>query len=396
MPSTRVQQIGASPTLRISAKAARMRADGVDVLDFSAGQPDFPTPETVKDAGKRAIDENRTRYTANEGLLELRQAIADKLKRDNDLEYEPSQIVVSPGAKASLYFAMQALVDPGDEVLIPSPYWVSYPPQVSLAGGRPVIVPTREEEGFRVDPAVLERALTARSRVLVLNYPANPTGASYTAEELAGLARLCVERDLWVLADEIYEKLLYDGLRFQSIAALDDAVHARTVVVNGMSKTYSMTGWRIGYAAAPQEIASAMARVQSHSTSNATSIAQWASLQALLDGPEELERRRLAFQERRDAIHEGLDALDGVRCSRPRGAFYIFPDVSGLFGRSDGERTLRSGEDVAAFLLDRARVAVVPGEAFGAPSHVRFSYAVSMERLREGLGRVAEALAALS
>jgi aspartate aminotransferase len=395
MPSQRVQQLGLSPTLRISAQAARMRADGIDVLDFSAGQPDFPTPATVKEAGKRAIDEDQTRYTANEGLLELRQAIVSKLRADNDLVYEPGEIVVSSGAKASLYFATLALVDPGDEVLIPSPYWVSYPPQAALAGGRSVFVPTSQEDGYRLTPERLRAALTPKSRVLVLNYPGNPTGSCYTADELAGLAEVCVEHDLWVLADEIYEKLVYDGLRFTSIASLGDRIRERTVVINGMSKAYSMTGWRIGYAAAPKEIASAMSRLQSHSTSNAASISQWASVQALADGPEEVERRRREFEARRDAITERLRALPGVSCDRPRGAFYIFPDVSGLFGRGAGEGALEAGEDVARFLLEKAEVAVVPGEAFGSPSNIRLSYAVSMERLTEGMDRIERALATL-
>ncbi len=372
--------------------AARLRAEGVDVLDFSAGQPDFPTPEPVKQAGREAIDANLTRYTANEGVIELRQRIAAKLRRDNGLSYEPGQVLVSPGAKASLYFAMMALLDPGDDILVPAPYWVSYPAQATLAGARAVVLPTQERGGFKIGPDELRAAITPRTRALVLNYPSNPTGRCYTAAELAPIAEVCVENDIWVIADEIYEKLVYDGFAFTSIAALGDAIRERTVVVNGVSKTYSMTGWRIGYAAGPAEAISAMAKLQSHSTSNATSISQWASVRALEVDDHELERRRLEFQARRDVLVDGLDGLDGIRCSRPEGAFYVFPNVSGLFGRKHDGKELRSGEEVTAFLLEHARVAVVPGEAFGSPDHVRVSYAESLERVREGVSRISAAL----
>ena len=395
MLSDRIERIGHSPTMRISALAGKLRAEGVDVLDFSAGQPDFPTPDSVKGAGKRAIDENRTRYTANEGVVELREAIAVKLRQDNRLEYSPDEILVSPGAKASLYFALMTLLNSGDEVLIPRPYWVSYPEQARLAGATPVFVPT-DQDGFRLTADSLSSAITPRSRVLVLNYPSNPTGACYTREDLDAIARVCVERGLWVVADEIYEKLIYDGLEFASIASLGPEIKSRSVVINGMSKAYSMTGWRIGYAAGPPGVIAGMSKLQSHSTSNAASMGQWASVEALRDTDAEVEYRRQEFQRRRDVMLAGLETIPGITCDRPRGAFYAFPNVSGCFRRSDGDRAIRSGEDFARFLLERARVAVVPGEGFGAAEHVRLSYAASLERVQEGVDRIRQAVGTLT
>jgi aspartate aminotransferase len=396
MLSERVRRIGHSATLHIRALADRLRAEGLDVLDLSAGQPDFPTPEPVKQAGKRAIDENRTRYTANEGIAELRRAIARKLDRDNGLRVAPDQILVSPGAKMSLYLAAMALLDPGDEVLIPTPHWVSYPEQVRLAGARPVFLETREEEGFKLSPGQLDAAISSRTRSLILNYPSNPTGSCYSRDELRALADVCVRRGLWVIADEIYEKLVYDGMTFTSIASLGPEIAERCVVVNGMSKAYSMTGWRIGYAAGPREVIAGMNRLQSHITSSATSIAQWASVDALEQDGDEIERRRGAFQRRRDVLYEGLIGLPGVSCYKPDGGFYLFPNVSGLFGRRPAREPVRGGQDVATFLLEQARVAVVPGEAFGSPCHVRMSYADTLDRVREGAERVSRALRALA
>jgi aspartate aminotransferase len=393
MLATRLDSIQLSPTFRVNALARSLREKGVDVVDLSVGEPDFPTPAPVKEAGKGAIDRDLTRYTANEGTLALRQAIAAKLLRDNALAYEPTEIVVSPGAKASLFCAAMALFDPGDEVLIPSPYWVSHPEMVRLAGATPVFVPAREDEGFRVDPDALVAAITGRTRGLILNYPSNPTGATYTPAQLRAIGDLCVRRDLVILADEIYEKLVYDGRAFTGIASLDPAFRARTVVVNGMSKAYAMTGWRVGFAAAPREIAEAIARVQSHSTGHPASMSQEASVAALLGGEESIAAMRVEFERRRDEVVRSLAAIPGVTCVPPEGAFYAFPNLSGLFGRSlrDGA-VVRSGQDVAVRLLEKAHVAVVPGEAFGSLRHVRLSFACSMERLREGLARIVEAL----
>jgi len=393
--SRRVERIGLSPTLRISALAGSLRASGVDVLDFSAGQPDFPTPEPVKRAGIRAIEENKTRYTPNAGAPELRQAISRQLGRTRGVEYPPDQILVSSGAKASLFFAFMALVDPGDEVLLPTPYWVSYPEQIALAEGRAVLVPCTDETRFKLRPDVLEAAVTPRSRVLVLNYPSNPSGACYSRQELEALVDVCLRHGLWIIADEIYSGMVYDGKEFTSVASLGEKIRERAVIIDGMSKSYAMTGWRMGHAAGPKDVISAMARMQSHSTSNASSIAQWASIEALDNGDEEILRRLGEFTKRRDEVVRLLSELDGVRCLKPEGAFYAFPNVSGLFGRTTGSGPIRSGQDLAEFLLEDAKVAVVPGDPFGAPEHIRVSYAVSLERIREGVHRIAEAIATL-
>ena len=396
MVTQRVASIGLSPTLRINALAQEMRASGVDVLDFSAGQPDFPTPENVKRAGGLAIEQNKTRYTPNPGLPELRKAVAERIRVDHDLSYEADRILVSPGAKASLYFACMTWIEDGDDVLLPSPYWVSYPEQIRLAGGRTVPVRCPEERGFKLRVEDLEQARTERSRLLILNYPSNPTGACYTRDELEPIAEFCVRHDIRVIADEIYSKLVYDGLRFTSIAELGPELRERTLMINGMSKAYAMTGWRIGYAAGPKEAIAGMSRLQSHSTSNATSIAQWASIEALQACDEEVERRRVEFETRRNVIVERLRALNHVECVRPEGAFYVFPNISGWFGSRAGDTTIRSGEDMATWLLERAKVAVVPGDAFGSPDHVRISYAMSLPTIAAGMDRIEEALAALA
>ncbi|MHC4452625.1 MAG: pyridoxal phosphate-dependent aminotransferase [Planctomycetota bacterium] len=389
MISRRVRELGFSPTLAVADLARRLRAEGRDVLDFSAGEPDFPSPDGVKAAGRKAIDENRTRYTATAGVEELRRAIVEHLDERRGLTYDPGQVLVSPGAKASLYFAFLALCDPGDEVLVPSPYWTSYPEQLRLAGAAPVFLPGEESNGFKLTAAQLDQAATAKTKALILNYPSNPTGVCYSAEELASLAEVCVRRNIWVVADEIYSELLYDGRSFASIAGLGPEIAARTVVIDGMSKTYSMTGWRIGYAAGPQEVITGMAKLQSHSTSNATSVSQWASIAALELPREQLASRVEEFSRRRKEVLRRLNELPGVSCVKPQGAFYVFPNVSGCF---DGE--IDSGESCARFLLERASVAVVPGEAFGSSEHIRLSYATSLDRISEGMDRIAEALEA--
>ncbi len=391
MLADRVTRMEHSPTLRIAALATRMKAEGKDVLDFSVGQPDFPTPEAAKEAGKRAIDANRTGYTANEGILELRQAIADKLARENGLEYGPQDIIVSAGAKAGLYFLAMALFQQGDEVLIPSPYWVSYPEQVSLAEATPVFVPALEADGFKLTPEALRAAVTPRTKAVILNYPSNPTGACYDAGELSALAEVCLEHDLFVVSDEIYEKLLYDGRRFTSIASLGPDIKARTVVINGMSKSYSMTGWRLGYAAGPREIIDGMAKIQSHSTSNATSIAQWAGLEALRSADADVECMRQEFEVRRDLIVERLQAIPDIVCPPPAGAFYVFPNISAYLR---GTR-VTSCLSLAGYLLEEAHVALVPGEAFGSPDHLRLSYACSLAQIEEGMSRIGAALESL-
>jgi aspartate aminotransferase len=392
MLSERVRQIGFSPTLAVSDLAARMRAEGVDVLDFSAGQPDFDTPERVKDAARRAIDENRTRYTAAAGMPQLREAIAHRIASDLDLTYEPNQIVVSPGAKASLYFAFLSLLNDGDEVLVPTPYWTSYPEQIKLAGADAVFLECDEACGFKLQADQIRKAVTPRTRALLLNYPSNPTGACYDRAELQALAAACVEHDLWIVADEIYSKLLYDGRRFVSVAQLGQEIRDRTLLIDGMSKTYAMTGWRIGYTAGPVELISAMGKLQSHSTSNATTIAQWASVEALSMTDEELAPRRNEFEKRRTRIVERLRAIEGVSCVEPAGAFYAFPDFSRRFTGPDAKVPIQSGADMARYLLEESSVAVVPGEAFGAPRNLRLSYACSLAQVEEGMDRIERAL----
>lgn len=396
MSSSRVREIGFSPTLAVSDLARRLRADGIDVVDFSAGQPDFPTPAVAKEAGQLAIDQDRTGYTATSGIEQLRAAIAERFTRERGLRYANDEILVSPGAKSSLYFAFLALLDPGDEVLVPSPYWTSYPEQVRLAQAKPVFVACSEDDGFRLTVAGLEAARTPRTRLLVLNTPSNPTGACYGREDLTPLAAWCVEHGLWVVADEIYSKLVYSTAPFLGIAQLGDEIRARTIVIDGVSKAYSMTGWRIGYAAGPREVIAGMTKLQSHTTSNATSISQWASLAALGLADDEIEPRVAEFRRRRDEMLRGLAEVPGFRCGVPGGAFYLFPDVSGSFGRTPDGRDIASGGDLARYLLEHARVAVVPGEAFGSAEHLRLSYAVSIDRVREGVERIARAVRELT
>lgn len=378
--------------MRVAGLARELRAQGRDVVDFSVGEPDFPTPQPACEAARRAIAEGKTRYTANEGIPELRVAIRDKLEREQGLSYEPTDVLVSPGAKASLFLAVLALLDEGDEAIVPAPYWVSYPEQVRMAGARPVIVETTAAEGFRLSPDALESAITPRTRVLIVNAPSNPTGAIYDRDQLAALAAVARRHDLWILADEIYERLTYDGRTTPSIAAVDDDARDRTVVINGFSKAYAMTGWRLGYAAGPRDVVRAMASIQSHDTSNATSVAQWAGVAALTACEDEVRSMVAAFERRRDRVVAGLDAIEGVRCAPPAGAFYAFPDVSGWVGREVEGSTLGSSEDLAVLLLEREAVAVVPGEAFGAPGHVRVSFATSEERIEEGVLRIRRAL----
>lgn len=392
MPSDRANQIQLSPTMRIAARALAMKAQGVDVVDFSVGEPDFPTPEKVKKAAAEALDANFTKYTANEGILELRQAICRKLERDNALKFCPDEVLVAPGAKAALFCSVLALINEGDDVIIPTPCWVSYPDQVRLAKGNPVFVRTREEDNFHLRAKDLAEALTPNTKVLILNYPANPTGAVYSREELAEIAQICVREGIWVIADEIYEKLLYDGRRFCSIAAAYPAIARQTVVINGFSKAYSMTGWRLGYAAGPREVIQAAAKIQSHNTSNATSFVQKAAIVALEECGLEVERMRAAFERRRNLVVSGLSKIPGISCPEPEGAFYAMPNVSRFLDKEFSGSPIRNTYGLAYYLLKEARVAVVPGEAFFAPEHIRISFATSEERIREGLRRLREAL----
>jgi aspartate/methionine/tyrosine aminotransferase len=395
MLSERVNRITLSPTLRISARALAMKAQGIDVVDFSAGEPDFPTPEVVKRAAKAAIDADFTKYTANDGIPELKLAICEKLERDNNVRFSPDEVIVSPGAKFSLFTVAQALYEPGDDVLIPAPYWVSYPDQVKLCGANPVFVPTREEDGFRLRASDLAAAITPNTKALILNYPCNPTGAAYSREELEELAEVCVREQIWVISDEIYEKLLYDGRRFTSIASLSEKIKKLTIVINGFSKAFSMTGWRLGYAAGPRDVIAACSKVQSHSTSNATSFVQKAAVVALRETAMDVERMRQEFERRRNFVVYRLRALPRVSCASPPGAFYVMPNIAAYLDREFGGAPIRNTYGLAYYLLKEAHVALIPGEAFGTPEHLRISFATSMERLEEGARRIGAALARL-
>jgi len=394
MLADRLKTLAPSPTLAMQARAKAMRAQGIDVISFGAGEPDFDTPRRIKDAAIRAIEQGQTKYTEVGGVPELRAAVCHKFKRDNGLDYAPDEVTVSCGAKHTLYNLFMALVNPGDEVLIPSPYWVSYPEQVRLLGGVPVAVATPESTGFDLDPAELRRAVTPRTKMIVLDSPGNPTGAVFSPAALAEVAKLAVERDLWIVSDECYEALTYEG-RHVSIASLSAEVKARTIVVNTCSKAYAMTGWRIGYAAGPKPVIKAMTDVQSQVTSNPASVSQWAAVEALGGPQDEVARMTSEFDRRRRAIIAALNAVPGVHCVMPKGAFYAFPNVSGLFGKRAKGGVLRGSADVCAFLLDEARIATVAGVDFGSDAHIRLSYATGRETIKTGLARMDAAVRTL-
>ncbi|GAB4251019.1 pyridoxal phosphate-dependent aminotransferase [Deferrisoma sp.] len=393
--SSRAKLLKPSPTLAITAKAKQLRAQGIDVIGFGAGEPDFGTPAHAVEAAVEALRAGDTRYTPAGGTPELKKAVGARIEADYGLRYGANEITVACGAKHILFNLFQVLLEPGDEVIVPAPYWVSYPDQIQLAGGRAVILPTAEEDGFRMRPEALEAALTPRTKALVLNSPSNPTGALYTREDLAALAEVLRGRDVVIVSDDIYHRLVYGEARFTSILEVAPELRDRTVIVNGVSKTYAMTGWRIGYAAGPAEAIAAMEALQSQSASNPTSFAQKGAV-AALTGPQDcVEEMRRAFEARRDLIVETLNRIPGVTCRSPEGAFYVFPNVSGLLGRRWGDREIGCPADLAAYLLDEARIAVVPGEPFGSDRHLRLSYAISDDAIREGLRRFAEAAARL-
>ena len=389
-----------SPTLAITAKANALKAEGKDIIGFGAGEPDFDTPQNIKDAAVRALAAGDTKYTPSSGTVALKDAIIAKLKRDNGLTYARSEIIVSAGAKHSIYNLMQAMLDPGDEVVIPSPYWVSYPEQVKLAGGIPVVVPTDESTGFLTTASEIEARITPHTKLVIVNSPSNPTGAVYEPQALRDISDLCVGRGIYLMSDEIYEKILYTGNEFVSPASFSDAAKKLTITINGFSKAHSMTGWRLGYAAADLDIVAAMSKIQDQSTSNPTSITQAAGVEAL-NGPQDaVETMRQAFAERRDYIVAALNDIPGVHCLQPGGAFYVFPNVSPLYGRSwtppgDDPRTIGGSDDFAEFLLTQTGVAVIPGSGFGADANIRLSYATSMANIQKGVARIAEAVKSL-
>ncbi|MBN1255112.1 MAG: pyridoxal phosphate-dependent aminotransferase [Deltaproteobacteria bacterium] len=394
--SKRAHMIKPSPTLAITAKASAMRAQGIDVISFSAGEPDFDTPQHIKAAAITALQEGFTKYTPAGGIDELKQAICAKLQQDNNVQYQKENILVSCGGKHSFYNVIQALIDEGDEVIIPAPYWVSYPPMVALADGRPVIVSTSEQEEFKLRPETLTSAITPKTKAVVINSPSNPTGSAYTRTELEGLAAVALQHKIAIISDEIYEKIVYDGYQHVSIASLGDEIKTITIIINGVSKTYSMTGWRIGYTAGPQELIAAMNRIQSQSTSNPTSFAQKGALDALQGSQQEVLEMVDEYQRRRDIMWEGLTSIKGVSCYKPQGAFYVFPNVAAFFGTEHKGGQIQDSAQLTAYLLEEARVAAVPGVEFGAEGYLRLSYPIAPETIKKGIQRIKEALSKLN
>ena len=386
--SAKAAAVHESSTLAVSDLANRLRAEGKDVINFGTGEPDFDTPENIKEAAIRAIRDGKTKYTAASGLPALKQAICGRLEADLGVRYQPGEIIVASGAKHSIYIALCCMLNPGDEVIIPAPYWVTYSEAVSMAGGTPVILQTSETQGFLLQPEALEAAITPRTTALILNNPSNPTGMFYNAEQLAALCQVCVKHDIWIMSDEIYYRLLYDGLRFTSAAALGEEIKARTILVNGVSKSYAMTGWRIGYTACDSKLAKAMSNFLSHSTSAPSTISQYAAIEALSGPQDSVEAMRKVFEERRDYMADRINSLPGVRCLKPHGAFYIMMNIEDLAGRKLGGQVIQNGNDFAMAFLSAENVALVPCAGFGAPQYLRWTYAASMEDIRRGLDRL--------
>ena len=391
-------RIKPSATLAVSQKARELKAQGRDIISLSAGEPDFDTPDNIKAAAIDAIRRGETKYTAVDGIPELKSAIADKFRRDNDLEYAPSQIIVSTGGKQVLFNALMATINPGDEVIIPAPYWVSYPDMVLLAGGTPVIVATRPEDNYKMTPQALAAAITDNTKWLIFNSPSNPSGAAYSADELKALTDVLKQHEhVWIMSDDMYEHLVYDDFVFATPAQVEPALYGRTLTVNGVSKAYAMTGWRIGYAGGPEALIRAMSKLQSQSTSNPCSISQWAAVEAL-NGPQDfIEQARKVYQGRRDLVVDMLNQAEGITCHKPEGAFYVYPSIAGLIGKATPEgRVIASDVDFVTALLEAEGVAAVHGAAFGTSPNFRVSYATSTEALKEACTRIQRFCAALT
>jgi aspartate aminotransferase len=395
MLSKRAQSLKPSPTLAISAKEKALKAQGIDIAGFGAGEPDFDTPAHIKQAAIDAINEGFTKYTPVSGIDPLKDAIIEKFKRDNGLEYKREEIIVSCGGKHSLYNLFQAFFDEGDEVLIPVPFWVSYPPMVELAGAKPVFVETEEADDYQVTKELLKKHITPRTKAVILNYPSNPVGSVYSLKNLEDIGKLAIENDFYIVSDEIYEKLAYDEYVHTSIASIDKAIKNKTIIAHGVSKTYSMTGWRIGFTAGPKEIISAMSNIQSQSTSNPTSISQKAAI-AALNGPQESISVMLEqFKKRRDFLVSGFRSIEGVTCYNPKGAFYVFPNFNNLLGRRYKGKAIDSSAALTTLLLEEFHTAVVPGAEFGKEGYLRLSFATSMEVIEKGFERIRKAVKAL-
>lgn len=388
-----LSNIKPSPTIAVSMKAAELKAAGKDIISLGMGEPDFDTPEHIKQAAIKAIQKGDTKYTAVDGTAALKKAIIEKLKRENSLEYKPSQIVVSTGAKQVIYNALVATLNAGDEVIIPAPFWVSYPDMALLAGGVPVIVESSASNNFKITPEALEAKITAKTKWLILNSPSNPTGACYSKSELQALADVLLKHpQVHIMADDIYEHLIFDGLEFFTIAQVEPKLKERTLIINGVSKAYAMTGWRIGYGAGEEKLIKAMSMIQSQSTSSPCSVSQAASVEALSATHDYLKTNAKLFQDRRDMVVSMLNAIDGIECNTPNGAFYVFPSCKKLFGKkAPNGQVINNDNDFASYLLEEALVAVVPGVAFGAPDFFRISYAASEEFLKNSMQRIADA-----
>lgn len=385
--SEKIQTITPSPTLEIDTKFKSMKAEGIDVVGFGAGEPDFDTPQFIKDAAIKAIEDGFTKYTPASGTVDLKKAICEKFERDNKLTYKPENIVISNGAKHSLVNAFMAILNPDDEVILGAPYWVSYPEMVKIADGKTVIIETREENKFKFTVEDLKKALTSKTKAIIINTPCNPTGMLYTKDELQKIADFACENDLYVVSDEIYEALVYDGEPPVSIATLGEEIKERTIIVNGVSKTYAMTGWRIGYTASNAKIAKAMSNLQSHATSNPNSIAQIAAATALRGPADEIIKMKNEFKARRDYMVEAINKIDNVSCTCPDGAFYIMMNIEKVLGKTYYGEKIDTVEELCNELLEKAKLALVPGTGFGAPGYVRWSYATSLENIKEGLRR---------
>ncbi len=384
----RVSELSPSPTLAITAKAKELKSQGIDVVGLGAGEPDFNTPEHIINAATQSMKEGKTKYTPAGGIPELKQAVIEKLKRDNGLDYQPNQVIITIGAKHALFNFFQVICDPGDEVIIPVPYWVSYPEQVKLAEGKPVYVDGKKENNYKITPNQLDAAITSKTKAFILNSPSNPTGIIYSKEELEGIADVCKKHDILIVSDEIYEKLIYEDAEHFSIASLNEDSYKRTVVINGVSKPYSMTGWRIGYAAGDEKIIKAMTGIASHSTSNPVSFAQYGAVEAISGSQDDLIKMRSEFDKRRKAVLEIIHNISGLKPIAPKGAFYVFIDISEILHHNG--KNFANADEWAKALLDEAKVAVIPGSGFGAPNFIRISYATSLEQLQEGMKRIKE------
>jgi aspartate aminotransferase len=389
--SKRAQEVPASATIAVTARAKELKAQGVDVVGFGAGEPDFDTPEYIKQAAVEALKAGQTKYTAAAGIIQLKSAIADKLQKDNGLNYSPDQVIVNIGGKHSVYEAMQAVLDPGDEVILPTPYWVTYPETIKLAGAKAKIVQTDKSTDYKITPEQLKKAITEKTAMLIINSPNNPGGFTYTPDELKAIAKVLEGTNVYVISDEIYEKLIYGKIEFVSFAALSEDAYDRTLTLNGFSKAFSMTGWRLGYTAGPLEVIKAMGRLQSHMTSNPVTFGQYAAIAALGEPAHEaIEKMRQEFERRGRYMAERLNSIEGVDCSEPTGAFYCFPDVSSHYGRNINGAKITGSMDFAKALLEQANVALVPGLPFGCDNNVRLSFACSLEQITKGLDRLQE------